>query len=123
MRRQLRAGQTNPAATRQAVGEYVAIVLTAGLTVAAGVAALVVAKSAVFHAFGPGLAVTVLVGLAVALILVPALLGVLGRWAFWPAGFAAGPPPGPDVGRAVLSASNDTATTSAPAPQPAQDSG
>ncbi|HEX6401656.1 MAG TPA: MMPL family transporter [Pseudonocardiaceae bacterium] len=116
LRRQLRAGQTNPAATRQAVGEYVAIVLTAGLTVAAGVAALVVAKSAIFHAFGPGLAVTVLVGLAVALILVPALLGVLGRWAFWPAGFAAGPPPGPDVGRAVLSASNDTATTSAPAP-------
>jgi RND superfamily putative drug exporter len=118
LRRRLRAGQTNPAATKEAVGEYVAIVLTAGLTVAAGVAALVVAKSAIFHAFGPGLAVTVLVGLSVALILVPAMLGVLGRWAFWPAGFATGQPSGRDVGRAVVSepVSNDTAATTHPAP-------
>ncbi|MFN2536319.1 MAG: MMPL family transporter [Pseudonocardiaceae bacterium] len=118
LRRRLRAGQTNPAATKEAVGEYVAIVLTAGLTVAAGVAALVVAKSAIFHAFGPGLAVTVLVGLSVALILVPAMLGVLGRWAFWPAGFVAGPPSGPDVGRAVVSdpVSKDTAARADPAP-------
>jgi len=118
LRRRLRAGQINPAATRDAVGEYVAIVLTAGLTVAAGVAALVVAKSAIFHAFGPGLAVTVLVGLSVALLLVPALLGVLGRWAFWPSGFAAGPPSGPDVGRAVVSepVPSDTVDMSESAP-------
>ncbi|MDQ2882907.1 MAG: MMPL family transporter [Actinomycetota bacterium] len=101
LRRRLRAGQTNPTATSQAIGEYLPIVATAGLTVAAGVAALVVAKSALFHAFGPGLAVTVLVGLAVAVVLVPAMLGVLGRWAFWPYGLAAKTPAG--VGRAAIS--------------------
>ncbi|MGH3513279.1 MAG: MMPL family transporter [Pseudonocardiaceae bacterium] len=58
LRRRLRAGQTNPGATRAAVGEYLAIVLTAGVIVAAGVAALLVARSELFHAFGPGLAVT-----------------------------------------------------------------
>jgi putative drug exporter of the RND superfamily len=86
LRRRLQAGQTNPAATKDAVAEYLAIVLAAGVIVAAGVAALVVAKSDVFRAFGPGLAVTVLVGLAVAVVLVPAMLAVLGRWAFWPYG-------------------------------------
>ncbi len=101
LRRRLRAGQTNPTATRQAVSEYLSIVTTAGLTVAAGVAALVVAKSALFHAFGPGLAVTVLVGLAVAVVLVPAMLAVLGRWTFWPYGLAAQAPAG--VGRAAIS--------------------
>ncbi|MDQ4031514.1 MAG: MMPL family transporter [Actinomycetota bacterium] len=90
LRRRLRAGQTNPAATRDAVGEYLAIVVAAGVIVAAGVAALVVAESDVFRAFGPGLAVTVLIGLAVAVVLVPAMLAVLGRWAFWPYGLAGG---------------------------------
>jgi RND superfamily putative drug exporter len=86
LRRRLQAGQTNPTATRDAVAEYLAIVLAAGVIVAAGVAALVVAESDVFRAFGPGLAVTVLVGLVVAVVLVPAMLAVLGRWAFWPYG-------------------------------------
>jgi len=95
-RRRLRAGQSNPAATIAAVREYLAIVLTAGLIVAAGVAALVVAESKLFRAFGPGLAVTVLVGLVVAIVLVPALLGVLGRWAFWPYGLGTGLPSGPE---------------------------
>ncbi len=103
LRRRLRAGQTNPGATSAAVGEYLAIVLTAGVIVAAGVAVLLVARSELFHAFGPGLAVTVLVGLVVAVVVVPALLGVLGRWAFWPYGLTAGAPSGPEAGRAVLS--------------------
>jgi uncharacterized membrane protein YdfJ with MMPL/SSD domain len=68
-RRRLRAGQTNPAATREAVREYLPVVLTAGIIVAAGVAALVVADSELFRAFGPGLAVIVLVGLLVAVVL------------------------------------------------------
>ncbi|MGB8962469.1 MAG: MMPL family transporter [Pseudonocardiaceae bacterium] len=114
LRRRLRAGQINPAATSQAVGEYLAIVATAGLTVAAGVAALVVAKSALFHAFGPGLAVTVLVGLAVTVVLVPAMLGVLGRWAFWPYGLTPQAPSG--VGRAALSEAVDADDPAATAP-------
>ncbi len=114
VRRRLRAGQTNPAATIEAVSEYLSIVLTAGLTVAAGVAALVVAKSTLFHAFGPGLAVTVLVGVAVAVVLVPAMLAVLGRWAFWPYGLAAQTPSG--VGRAAISEPIDADDPAAAAP-------
>ncbi len=112
--RRLRSGQTNPAATTEAVSEYLTIVLTAGLTVAAGVAALVVAKSPLFHAFGPGLAVTVLVGVAVAVVLVPAMLGVLGRWAFWPYGLATQAPAG--VGRAAISEPIDAGDPAPAAP-------
>lgn len=114
VRRRLRSGQTNPAATTEAVSEYLTIVLTAGLTVAAGVAALVVAKSPLFHAFGPGLAVTVLVGVAVAVVLVPAMLGVLGRWAFWPYGLATQAPAG--VGRAAISEPIDAGDPAPAAP-------
>jgi RND superfamily putative drug exporter len=114
VRRRLRSGQTNPAATTEAVSEYLTIVLTAGLTVAAGVAALVVAKSPLFHAFGPGLAVTVLVGVAVAVVLVPAMLGVLGRWAFWPYGLATQAPAG--LGRAAISEPIDAGDPAPAAP-------
>ncbi|MBW0113646.1 MMPL family transporter, partial [Pseudonocardia sp. KRD-182] len=54
------------------------------VTVAAGVSALLVAESPLFRAFGPGLAITVLVGLAVSVTMVPALLSILGPAAFWP---------------------------------------
>lgn len=111
-RRRLRAGQTNPAATRDAVREYLPIVLTAGIIVAAGVAALIVADSELFRAFGPGLAVTVLVGLAVALALIPAMLAILGRWAFWPSGLG----PAPEAGRGALSEDVDPEHETLPAP-------
>ncbi len=86
MRQQLACGEQHPRAALLAIADYLPIVVTAGITVAAGVAGLVVAHSGLFHAFGPGLAVTVLVGLGVSVTLVPALLAVLGRWAFWPGG-------------------------------------
>jgi RND superfamily putative drug exporter len=66
------------------VGELGAIILTAGLTVAAGSAALVVAKLGFFQAFGPGMAMAVLLGLVVSLTLVPALLAIGGQALFWP---------------------------------------
>lgn len=87
LQRRLRSGERNPGAARGAVREYLPIVLTAGFTVACGVAALVVARSGLFRELGPGLAVTVLVGLAVAVTVVPAILAILGRWAFWPSRF------------------------------------
>jgi RND superfamily putative drug exporter len=111
-RRRLRAGQTNPAATREAVREYLPIVFTAGIVVAAGVAGLVVAKSELFRAFGPGLAVTVLIGLLVAVVLIPAMLAILGRWAFWPYGLGAAP----EAGRAALAGAVDPEHETIPAP-------
>jgi RND superfamily putative drug exporter len=80
--------------------------------VAAGVAALVVADSELFHAFGPGLAVIVLVGLLVAVVLIPAMLAILGRWAFWPYGLGAAP----EAGRAALSEDVDPEHEAIPAP-------
>jgi RND superfamily putative drug exporter len=111
-RRRLRAGQTNPAATQEAVREYLPIVVTAGIIVAAGVAALIVADSELFRAFGPGLAVTVLVGLLVAVVLIPAMLAILGRWAFWPAGLG----PLPEAGRVALAETGDPEHEALPAP-------
>jgi RND superfamily putative drug exporter len=60
------------------------IVVTAGLIVAVGSASLVTGSLGFFRAFGPGMAVTVLVTLAVAATLVPALLAIFGRMLFWP---------------------------------------
>ena len=94
-RRQLAAGVPRARAARLAVAENAPIIATAGLMVAAGTAVLVVADLRFFRAFGPGLALTVLVGLAVALTLVPALLAVLGRAVFWPSRVAAPDSPGP----------------------------
>ncbi|MGY1665756.1 MMPL family transporter [Geodermatophilus sp. SYSU D00696] len=60
------------------------IVTVAGITVAGGTAALLVADFQLFQAFGPALSLTVVVGLLVSLTLVPALLAVLGRTLFAP---------------------------------------
>ena len=69
------------------------IITAAGLTVAAGAASLVVARAGFFASFGPGLAITVLTALAVAVTLVPALLAILGARTFWPSR----PSPHPEV--------------------------
>ncbi|WP_233491348.1 MMPL family transporter [Blastococcus sp. TBT05-19] len=60
------------------------IVAVAGITVAGGTAALLAAQFQLFRAFGPALALTVVIGLLVSLTLVPAVLAVLGRVAFLP---------------------------------------
>ncbi|MEO3938742.1 MMPL family transporter [Dermatophilaceae bacterium Soc4.6] len=73
---------------RDAVTEAVAadtpIVLAAGITVAAGTAALLAANSPFFRGFGPAMALAVVVGLAVSVTLVPALLAILGPRVLWP---------------------------------------
>ena len=58
--------------------------LTAGLTTALGTAALLVGDVDFFRAFAPALALTAVVGVAVSVTLLPALLAILGRGAFWP---------------------------------------
>jgi putative drug exporter of the RND superfamily len=80
------AGQRGIRAAREATAEYGRVIVTAGLMVAAGVMGLLAARSGYFKAFGPGMALTVVVGLAVSVTLVPALLGILGRYVFWPWG-------------------------------------
>jgi putative drug exporter of the RND superfamily len=60
------------------------ITVTAGLIVAVGSGSLVIGNLGFFRAFGPGMAVTVLVTLAVTVTLVPALIAIFGRALFWP---------------------------------------
>ncbi|OFE15036.1 hypothetical protein BA895_07845 [Humibacillus sp. DSM 29435] len=71
-------------AVRRAVAVDTPIVGAAGVTVAAGTAALLAAKSEFFRGFGPAMALAVLVGLIVSVTLVPAALAVLGPRVFWP---------------------------------------
>lgn len=78
-------------AVRGAVAAYSPIIAVAGITVAAGTASLLAAKSEFFRGFGPAMALAVLVGLAVSVTLVPALLAILGRLAFWPRNLLAPP--------------------------------
>jgi RND superfamily putative drug exporter len=81
----LRAGDGVREAAARATATVGPIVVAAGLTVAAGTAALLAARLELFQAFGPGMALTILVGLVVAVTLVPALLAIAGQAAFWPA--------------------------------------
>ncbi len=67
-----------------ASAHMVAIVLTAGLTTALGTATLLVGDVDFFRAFAPALAMTAVVSVVVSVTLLPALLAILGRGAFWP---------------------------------------
>jgi putative drug exporter of the RND superfamily len=84
LRRELALGNDRLTAARLATASTTPIVAVAGLTVAAGTGILLVARFTLFRAFGPGMALAVLVGVAVATTLVPALMAVLGPRAFWP---------------------------------------
>lgn len=85
LRNRLREGLEPRAAVVESTAGVAPIVAVAGLTVAAGTAALLAARSPLFRGFGPGLGLTVLVGLLVAATLGPALLAILGPRVFWPA--------------------------------------
>ena len=95
-RRRLRLGESRLDAARAAIARTTPIVFTAGLIVAAGTGALVVGKLGFFRAFGPGLAATTLIALAVAMTLVPALIALFGTRLFGKdvkAGASEGPVP------------------------------
>lgn len=84
LRRQLAAGAPRREAARHATNRFGPIILVAGLTVTAGCASILSANFQLFRVFGPGLALTVLTALVVAMTLIPALMGILGRVVFWP---------------------------------------
>ena len=82
MRSRLAEGASRLQAARDSTAASAPIVFAAGLIVAAGTGALVVARSGLLRGFGPGLAATVLVSMVVSLTLMPALLGVFGGLMF-----------------------------------------
>jgi putative drug exporter of the RND superfamily len=82
-RSQLAQGVDRQNAAHMAAARFSPIIATAGLTAAAGTGALIVADAPTFRAFGPGMGVAVLVGMIVAVTLVPALLAIFGSWLMW----------------------------------------
>ncbi len=83
-RRRLAAGDERLDAAKRSCASVAPIVATAGLIVVAGTAALLVGELDFFRAFGPSLALTAAVALAVSMTFVPASLALLGRATFWP---------------------------------------
>lgn len=82
----LEDGEPPERAAEKTAASLMPIILTAGISVAAAAGGLVVAQLGFFRAFGPGLALAVLIALAVVLTLVPALLALVGGRLFWPGG-------------------------------------
>jgi RND superfamily putative drug exporter len=107
MRSRLAEGAGRLQAVRDSTAASAPIVFAAGLIVAAGTGALIVARGGLLRAFGPGLAATVLVSMVVSLTLMPALLGVFGGLMF--RGVAPGRPPGSQARLARLATSKPVA--------------
>jgi RND superfamily putative drug exporter len=84
MRKLLADGVAARQSAERATGELLSTIVTAGLTVALASAALAAADLGFLRAFGPGLALAVLVGLLVAITFLPALLAICGAATFWP---------------------------------------
>jgi RND superfamily putative drug exporter len=85
MRNTLGAGTDRVTAARTSAAQTGRIIVVAGVAVAAGSAAMLVADSSFFRAFGPVLSLSVLVSVVVSATLLPALLGIFGHALFWPA--------------------------------------
>lgn len=104
MRAELVLGHDRRQAARRAGATFLPILVIAGLTICAGVATLLLARSPVIRAFGPAMVLAVLVSLVVAITVLPAATAILGRAAFWPSRTPADPsaPAGGPVRRGAV---------------------
>ncbi len=84
MRRLLGDGLPRLDAARRTTQEIAPIVATAGTTIVLATLSLIVAKLGFLQAFGPGLAMAIVIAMLVSLTLIPALLAIAGGWLFWP---------------------------------------
>ena len=83
-RRRLQDGNAPLDAARGTTAELTPLILACGIAVAAGSVALVVANLGFLRAFGPGMALAVIVGLAVTVTFLPAVLALAGQLMLWP---------------------------------------
>ncbi|MDQ3725338.1 MAG: MMPL family transporter [Actinomycetota bacterium] len=83
-RRHLQEGASSCEAVREVTTELLPVIATAALMIAGAALTLLLSGVRFLSAFGPGLAVAVLVGAAVALTFVPAMLAIFGRILLWP---------------------------------------
>ncbi|HEU0194249.1 MAG TPA: MMPL family transporter, partial [Gaiellales bacterium] len=84
VRNRLAAGDHRLAATRVTLAEFAPIVITSAAILAGSLLALLISTLTAFRDLGPALAATVLLGLVVAITLIPALLAIFGRVVYWP---------------------------------------
>lgn len=83
-RRHLNEGMSSCAAVTEVTTELLPVILTAALMIAGATLTLLLSGVRFLSAFGPGMAVAVVVGAAVALTFVPAMLAIFGRALLWP---------------------------------------
>jgi putative drug exporter of the RND superfamily len=83
-RRHVAEGLGGRAAAERSATELAPILTACGMAVAAACLALLAAELGFLRAFGPGVALAVLVGLLVALTFVPACFAILGTRLLWP---------------------------------------
>jgi putative drug exporter of the RND superfamily len=85
LRDRLPGHSSSAACAHATAAEVIPIVFTGGLILAISLLALRASSLSFFRNLGPTLAITVLVAMAVSMVFVPALIGLFGRFAVWPA--------------------------------------
>jgi putative drug exporter of the RND superfamily len=85
-RQRLRQGDRTTAAVSETAGELLPVILTAALMIAGATLTLLLSGVRFLSAFGPSMAVAVIVSALVAMTLVPAALAIFGRVLLWPRG-------------------------------------
>ena len=83
-RRHLQEGLNSCEAVTEVTTELLPVILTAALMIAGATLTLLLSGVRFLSAFGPGMAIAVIVGAAVALTFIPAMLAIFGRALFWP---------------------------------------
>lgn len=83
-RRHLQEGLSSCEAVTEVTTELLPVILTAALMIAGATLTLLLSGVRFLSAFGPGMAVAVVVGAAVALTFIPAMLAIFGRLLLWP---------------------------------------
>lgn len=83
-RRRLRRGEERIPAASAVTGELLPVVSTAALMIAGATLTLSLSGVNFLSAFGPAMAIAVLVAAAVSLTFIPACLAIFGRLVFWP---------------------------------------
>ncbi len=100
-RRRLAEGEDPREAAEGTIADQAGIIATAGVAVIAGMLSLLAARLSFFHAFGPGVAVAVAIGLLAALTFLPAMLAICGARVFWPSPRAPAVAPAPPRARSL----------------------
>ena len=83
-RRRLRAGTESLRAVTEVTAELLPVISTAALMIAGATMTLLISGVPFLEAFGPAMAIAVIIAAAAALTLVPAALAILGRGLLWP---------------------------------------